>query len=272
MKKIAGALVGVLLMGTSAIAAPWEGTVIAPGFGTYSNITEFDWSSAGSGAAIGLADPQQFYVGKQFDFLYQARLSKMVDAGGNDVNFNGWEMTLVAKIREEIIDIDYADFEATFQVVEPSSWYIYYDSTPDSVTTTGSGFDDGLLAASGRWQVGDQSSFDAIVPGGAGTGSFALRGIVDSMSSLYFDPASPFVIDINFFGTLQRPVGNSTTVSFFTDGSSTAYPTYAVTPEDLLFKADANTTNGVVPEPSTMLLVGAGLLGLVGISRKRSKK
>lgn len=69
-----------------------------------------------------------------------------------------------------------------------------------------------------------------------------------------------------FYGDLYRTLS----LDFGSNGLSSGFTFYADT-DNLLIAGDINPVEPV-PEPSTILLMGAGLLGLVGFNRKRFSK
>ena len=117
MKKVllAAALVGIMLIGgVTGAQAFWVGSVYNPNVGYVPNVLNFDWSSSGSGLAVGLGEPLGggVYVGREFDFLFQANLGGVTDPDGNpvtDFNDNGlnvdFEYTLVAKFPEKVTKV-----------------------------------------------------------------------------------------------------------------------------------------------------------------------
>jgi hypothetical protein len=90
------------------------------------------------------------------------------------------------------------------------------------------------------------------------------------------------IFDFRFEGQINYPPLDSFTTSFFGGVEPGAYAPYPVNfgPDgipftsddiDFLFKVDGSSRFSV-PEPSTMLLLGIGLLGLGGLARKKQKK
>lgn len=286
MKKLSILLIILFALSTSyAFATPmWTGAV-SDGAGNWTpdTVTDFDWSSAGSGMAQGLGT--SFAVGDTFNFLYQAKLTGLSAGVGNPVALPGdpltYEYTIVATLPEKVFSISAGGppTTATFLSEAGGTFSIFYDSNPNSDVPTGFGFDDGTKVMSGTFGAGQVSSFTATVPGAAGIGSFYLEGLVTDLPDADFlnpDWIGPlqWIVDIELQGTLNQPPGNSTTTQFF-DGRA-GEGSYATVPfvsgSDTLFKNDASNTLSVVPEPSTVILMGIGLLGLAGYGRKRIKK
>jgi hypothetical protein len=286
MKKVlvAAALVGIMLFGATGAQAFWVGSVYNPNVGDVPNIQGLDWSSSGSGLAAGMGPAGgPIAPGDTFDFLFQAKLIGATDVPGDPVtafdpglNVN-FEYTLVAKIPEvvvAIVPISATITAAFFAITGPGEWYMYYDGlgapTPgaQSDVATGTGFEDGTLAASGTFTPGQVSQFtyDSSVP--QGIGSFILNGPVNFSNPAYFDPAIT-IFSIRAEGTLNQPALDSTTLGFFDVAGGPLSRYMVVDGEDTLFKADASSKFRVIPEPSTMILLGAGLLGLTGLARRK---
>ncbi len=278
MRSMLVALVALMVLGTGSAQAFWVGSV-SDGTNWVDNVMTFDWSSSGSGVAVGLADPANIVVGNTFDFYFQANLTGLADPAGQNVDFpglsTGFEYTLVGQLTETITQV--IGNLALFETTGIGSWFMLYDDAADSVTSTGVGFDDGTIVAEGTWLPGQVSSFLASVPGVQGIGSYiieGLRGIGTVVDPNYLDPTvfngEQLIADIRFEGTINVPALDSATSTFF-EGPG-VYDAYSVLDTDLLFKVDASSKFSVVPEPSTIILLGLGFLGLAGCARRKINK
>jgi hypothetical protein len=272
MKKIVFITMMCLMLSIGATAqAFWVGDV-CDGLGNcVSNVMGFDWSSSGSGLATGLGPfGTPFPPDTPFDFLYQAQLVGLTDPAGQPLTFPGlntdFEFTVAAIVPETgfIFPLSGTLFQGIFTTQPGGVWAIFYDAPKDAIVANGTGFVDGDMVAYGTINAGQISTFLANTASGQGIGSAILEGLVDYANPLYLDVAS-IIFDFRFEGTLNYPPLDSTTTQFFGPGG------IPVTANDLLLKVDGSSKFSV-PEPSTILLLGIGLLGLGGLSRKRIRK
>lgn len=297
MKKIMVILTMGIFLSCGPVFGFWIGDV-ASSANTFTafDAMGFDWSSSGSGLAVdlgpyGTAIPD----GTEFDFLYQAKLVDLTDQAGdslkanavNDSFFSGlnsdFEYTVVAYVPEVLLttipvpgspDFPYPN-TAYFQTAPGGSFYIMYDDA-DSVVTSGENFADGTIVASGTIGAGQLSQFTAFYPPTAdtdafGNGSFTFFGDVTYANSAYLDLAD-LIMGFRAEGTLNYLPLDSSTSAFFdgtNDTGNTDYASFTVTSDDLLLKADASSKFLPVPEPSTFVLLGCGLLGVGIVCRKK---
>lgn len=277
----------ILGMGT-AYALPFVQVELASSENNFTvqNVYSLDWSGAGSGMGEGIGPfGTPLIPGTEFTFRYQAELVAVQDSDGDDINFVGlgsdFEYTIVAEFDERVVNFFDAPGGITgdtaiFSTLPGGKWYMYYDDDPsDTNVGAGTGFDDGIKVASGSISAGQISNFSARSET-EGVGGSTLEGLVDFVDNRYIKemPDEFTIFDFRFDGNQNYPPLDSETGAFFLDGDGgdddgnfTAYD--PVTINDLLLKVDGTSKFTPIPEPSTMLLFGIGLLGLGGCARKK---
>jgi len=262
-----------------------------------SGATSLDWNQQGSGVAIGVGpfnSQAQLPQGSSFQFLYQANLTSV---GGGlpqlalrdlDTTSNGskdpgtaFEYTIVARLNEVVTASTTVGGNPTalFGLGAGSNKVaIYYDAAANSNTATGTGFDDGeLIALLTIVQDGTTSQFTALNDGSnTGQGSARLHAVIDEangdyINSAYMSGITDMLFGINFESTLNYPANAANTTGFHIGGNS-LFGDYTVGANDIVFKVDGSNTFTNVPEPGSMMLLGMGMLGLVGATRRKSKK
>jgi hypothetical protein len=278
---------------------------LADGNGTTyaTNATTLDWNTDGSGVAIGVgpfAGGTALTAGTQFQFLYQANLVSVngnttsafrgnLDANSNGVpnDSNAFEFTIVAKLNEYVLNsnvdattgLAHANF-ALQDTPTQNKVAIYYDTAANANTGTGTGFDDGtLIALLTIVPTSSLSQFEATSLS-TGQGSTQLHAVIDAsqgdfINTAYLDGVTSLGLDVQFDSNLNYPPGSSATTGFQLGGDETIFPGYNVNPaSDIVFKVDGSSTftNGTVPEPGSTMLLGLGMLGLVGATRRKAKK
>lgn len=297
LKPLAAAIGAMMLLGgsASAYAIGTEIQFSTTGSGTgldgsydVVNVNEFDWQSSGdlniesaitvNGAATTLA---AYFGGGLaalgdtvvFDINAQGRLNDMLNPGGSSIAplslsadggaTGSWEATYVLDASETatVINVTGVTVLLFTGITGTTTWY--YDSTPDSVVDTGAGFADGIsfLTAS---LIGTGGTFTA----GVG-GSSVLTMAVTSYDTAYIqtDPDANAPLIGATYDTL---------VSLVSAGEASASSAgetvgnHIVAAGDQTFKADANSEFAGVPEPGTLFLLGAGLLGLGGLARRKA--
>jgi hypothetical protein len=272
----------LVLLSSAAYGGTWTGSVYNGSTGTFiPGITEFDWDSSGSGVAVG-AGPigTPLTVGSTYVFDYQSRLTGVKDINGILVPFTGldtaaFEYTVVATFPEIVTAAPVGPApalgQALFSTLAGGEFRVYYDIPGDSNVANGTGFLDGTLVMSGTIDAGLPSIFSLFIAGGQliGQGSTFVTGLVNYVDPNYFDPAIS-IFDIEFRSQLFFPPQDSTTTTMFAGGSGLFAP-HTVLSNDLLLKADGSSRFSTVPEPSTLILLGAGILGLMGFARRKSE-
>jgi hypothetical protein len=204
----------------------------------------------------------------------------------------GYELTIETKVPEIVVSQGtFVDFVGvTHEGVAFTSGpnptavvSVYFDSLNNIVGTdplmanpnvvSGYGNDDGIGAILTGSLLSLTASFDFLVNGpnaGTGTGSFDLIYDITSVDANYLDILTDNVIGIHATGTTNLPSVFFPTAMW--DGTVVPYPQPGG-PAGILLKVDSSEIwiQQQVPEPSTLILIGAGLLGLAGISRRRKK-
>jgi hypothetical protein len=134
---------------------------------------------------------------------------------------------------------------------------------------TGGGWSTGLVSIPAQWKVNDETAIVYVLDGGkAGLSNVEFDLGVDNGLFVWIDgifklgAMAPYGSNL---GEYHLDLGSLSAGKHFVQilredhGGSTDF--------DILAKGDVNPAR--VPEPGTMLLVGTGLLGMIGLGRKR---
>ena len=203
-----------------------------------------------------------------------------------------WELTFDFSIDALFTSIDGQDANFSHLGVTNSTGTlsVYVDNlanNPPGVTAnqaTGDGFQDGELIATFNVLAGDGGVYDFTTGNGSDDGTFALswakagvlfdsNGVDLSTYNLANDIVLLAITGSDFDSTFndnydafQRP-----TPTAWPNGFNGNYTDWG-TPVQFFAQNDGSANLGATPEPSTIILLGVGLLGVAGFGRKKYLK
>lgn len=265
---------------------------------TVIEITGFDW--APNGALINDGLPLQ-QAGDTFTLYSMGALSVFQTTTGTANLDPAYEITFVLGMGEQVTQLmgNSAQFSLD-NSLGVNFFQIYVDDTPDADVdvagygdTAGTGYNDGDLilsatitsAIGGFFAYNNIDDLDQSQDGDDWNGQQSINGIgsatVNVATSLvsydhnyFLDVPNDFYLSLNDNSNNALPFTKVDPPNLFWDGTQYITPDVGaingLTGPDMLLQTDAATSISAIPEPTTLLLLGSGLLGLVGIRRRKA--
>lgn len=269
------AIAAALLGGVSTLqAATLDTGTAAPNDGVLQNFTSIDWNANGGGWVQGFDLTASSGQGATdvFSFTYQAFAGTIGTTSATNnlyvaspgTMLGGYELTTYATATETAI-CNNATCSSIDIVTNSGTWAVYFDTSPDANQALGTGFTDGVVIMSGTWDAG-LSTFSAPFPG-FGVGGGFLFGTVTYTNNAYVNPD---LLGTTLQASLQFP--GQTAPTYTRPAAFDGVSTGTDTATDFVLQTDTsqNFSAGSIPEPGTLLLLGAGLLGLGKIRRRQA--
>ena len=244
--------------------------------GTDYTFDSIDWSSGGSAwsADYRKADGSRADVGHTFNMSFQSAAAALLLGNQTVYTFDAsspFELTLFASLNETVVN------ETTFSTITTQyfnlnygSWTVRQDAAKNADLSTGFGIADGNIVLSGTFNPGFSGQF-ALNNGVTGQGSETLEGVVTITAPGFMTP-TPVGTTAGTelrFGNAANGVGWTAPVSFSNGSDAGVIDASAgFNPNNqLLLQADGS--QGFIPEPASMALVGLGLAGMAAVRRRK---
>ncbi|MBE0470275.1 MAG: PEP-CTERM sorting domain-containing protein [Methyloprofundus sp.] len=214
-----------------------------------------------------------------FDIHYQSVLTGFTTNNSSDAPV-GFEITTVlsgTETAQVVAIIPNADPNLTQVIINftamQGTYQLFHDTDVNTYADliTGVGFDDGVNILSGNLGLASIGSTFTADFTGAGSGSTFLSNTITSYNSSYleaFPGSNAPLVGTTVDTTINLDFGISSPINF---GATIGDKGYVVNTADLRLSADAGIKFQAepVPEPSSLFLLGGGLLMLGGLKKQR---